>query len=164
MKIKNVKLSSSILTIGVFLFFAFGSEDSKSSEENQLNEKEEALQNVSFNGSMANLNYEIEEGCLSAQVNHEYDILKSIYFIYKAGGIDKIVITATDYCVDSYGHKEKRTWHRTITPDWEYWSEIPKYADATSFAKAYNQGYVISSSMDEGTWYSCARDRGCTSW
>ncbi len=164
MKKKYVKFLSSILTIGVFLFLAFGSEDSDSSEESQLSEKEEALQNVSFNGSVANFNYSIEEGCLSAQVNHEYDILKTIYYIYKKGGIEKISITATDYCVDSYGHKEKRYWHRTITPDWEYWSEIPKYVDASSFAKAYNQGYVISSSMDEGTWYSCARDRGCADW
>lgn len=159
MKTNYGKWMSSILTMGVFLFLAFGSDDSDSS-----NEKDDSLQNVSFNGSVANLNYAIEEGCLSAQVNHEYDILMSIYYIYKEGGIDKICITATDFCVDSYGHKKKRYWHRTITSDWEYWSEIPKYADASSFAKAYNQAYVISSFMDEGTWYSCARDGGCSSW
>lgn len=164
MKIKYVKWLSSILTIGVFLFFAFGSDDSNSSEGDQLNEKDEALRNVSINGSVANLNYAIEEGCLSAQVNHEYDILRSIFYIYKQGGINEIRITATDYCVDSYGHKEKRYWHRTITPEWAFWNEIPKYTNARSFASAYNQGYVISSNMDEGTWFSCARDRGCSSW
>jgi hypothetical protein len=156
MKTKYGKWMSSILTMGVFLFLAFGSGDSDS-----FNEKEDSLQNVSFNGSVANLNYAIEEGCLSAQVNHEYDILMSIYYIFQKGGIDRINITATDFCVDSYGHKEKRYWHKTITPEWEYWGEIHKYADASSFAKAYNQGYVISSFMDEGTWYSCGRDRGC---
>jgi hypothetical protein len=164
MKTKYGKWMSSILTIGVFLFFALGSEDSNSSESDQLNEKDKALQNVSFKGSVASLNYSIEEGCLSAQVNHEYDILKSIFYIYKEGGINEIKITATDFCVDSYGHKEKRYWHRTITPDWVFWNEISKYANASSFAKAYYQGYIISSYMDEGTWFSCARDGGCSSW
>ena len=161
MKKQYIKSIISLAMVGIFILLAFGSNDSKDSEESQNSDMEEALHNVKINGSSADIYYSIEEGCLSAQVNHEYDILKSIFYVYKKGGIDKINIIATDYCVDSYGNKEKRTWHRTITSDWEYWSEISKYADASSFAKAYYQAYLISSFMDEGTWYSCGRDRGC---
>ncbi len=39
MKIKYVKLLSSILTVGVFLFLAFGSEESKSSNNNSEENK-----------------------------------------------------------------------------------------------------------------------------
>lgn len=158
MKKNYVKTVVSSLIVGVFLFMAYGSDDSSDSPEEK---KENALQGVSFSGRTADITYEIEDGTWTAQYIHEGRILEKIYYIIVEDKADKINITMTDYCKDSYGHNKKRYWHKKIDKSWSYWDDARKYADADAFRNKFAEYYLLSSYTEEGTFYCCGRDRGC---
>jgi hypothetical protein len=158
MKTQYIKTIGSTLIVGAFLFLAFGSDDSSDTPEEK---KENALKGVSFSGRTANITYEIEDGTWTAQMIHEAIILDKIYYIIVENKADKINITMTDYCQDSYGHNEKRYWHKKIDKSWSYWGEASKYSDSDAFSNKLGKYYLLSSNTEEGTFYCCGRDRGC---
>ena len=152
----------SALIVFVFIFIAFGSDSDSDSEDKSPEELiADELSNVTFSGSTASFSDNVSPNSLSPQDNYEYSYLIKIYHIIKKGGINKINISITDECKDSYGHVSKRNWHKTLTPEWENWDEVLKYATAGDFAMAYKDYYPISSNTDEGTWYCCGRDPSC---
>ena len=124
-------------------------------------DKDDELSGVNFSGTTASFSDYVEDGTLVAQHIYEYGYLKKIYYILKKGGINEIKINITDECKDSYGYISKRHWHKTLTPDWEYWNDALNYKTADDFAYAHQNSYPISSDTDEGTWYCCGRDPGC---
>jgi hypothetical protein len=151
---KSIKYLFTSLVVICFLVFAFGSDESSDSKE------EDSMSGVTFSGRTAFIQYDIEHGTLVAQYLHEWTILEKVYNIIKNGSADEVKITITDYCKDSYGNINKRLWHKTLDPSWAFWDEAKKYATEDDFGKL-SQGYILSSDMDEGTFYCCGRDRGC---
>ena len=141
----------------IFIFGMYSKYRDKSPEE--IIEQE--LSDVTFSGSTAKFSDYVERGTLRPQDNYEYSYLVKIYHILKKGGIDKINISITDECKDSYGNVTKRYWHIKLTPDWEYWNDALNYATAEDFAMAHKDYYPLSSSTEEGTWYCCGRDPSC---
>ena len=150
----NITLNRFVYFITIGLLISITSCVSNNDENNELSD-------VTFSGSTAKFSDYVEHGTLFPQDSYEYSFLTKIYHILKKGGINKIKISITDECKDSYGNVSKRYWHKTLTPDWEYWNDALNYATAEDFAMAYKDYYPISSSTDEGTWYCCGRDPGC---
>jgi hypothetical protein len=157
MKNNVIKTIASSMVVGAFIFLAYGSDDDSS----PADDKADALEDVKYSGRTAIINYEIEAGTFLAQYLHEEIILEKIYHIFMDNKADKIKITIHDYCKDSYGNNNKRTWHKTIDKSWLWWEDAYKYADVKAFYGALGKYYTISSEMDEGTFYCCGRDRNC---
>jgi hypothetical protein len=144
------------------VIFAFLAIENKCSSKNENDkDKDKSLKNVRYSGNTASFTYEIENKTLFAQENHEALMLKTIYYIINDGKADKIKITMYDYCKDSYGHTNKRTWHTTIDKSWSYWNEASKYATALDFGYEYGKYYLLSSHTEEGRFLCCGRDRSC---
>jgi hypothetical protein len=120
----------------------------------------DSLENVNYSGNTASFTYEVEEGTLIAQVNHEFYILEMVYNIIKKGNVQSIKITIVDYCKDTYGKTSKRFWHKTLTTNWSGWNEASKYSTSSDFAADYQ--YSISEDTEEGVWYCCGRDPRCS--
>ena len=124
--------------------------------------KEKVLEEVNFSGRTANILYEIEKHTIVAQHFHEGMILEKIYYIINGNKADKINITITDYCKDSYGYENKRYWHISLDKSWLYWNEVNKYANAESFSGKLAEYYILSrETQEEEPFLCCGRDRGC---